>query len=401
MRTLAPLSFVAALLVPAIASAQVPQQAGFVDKAKHAHEVLFTKPVRVSLEAIAPTSGLVGGIGWQPKPWRTASVFTIPTARASVSQHKYWAIDGSVAFQGVGLHEWRFEPYGRARSMKRLNYFGIGNDSLEENRSDFAMLDRRAGATGYYRPVGWLAIGGRGEGFWPRTDSGENPDFPSIEVRFGPGQRPGFAENTNYLYAGGFVNINYPYVRSERPRRGGDYMVSVGAFRDVSGTHHSFTRVEIEGLERFTVAGRDRALTIHGRLSSTTSGSGDTVPFYVMDTLGGADNLRGFKETIIGGDEATSTLRSFESFRFRDLSTALMQIDFRQRVWSQVWFSVFADGGVVAPSVSRLSFEDLHRGIGVGLSVYRTNALAIRAEFSLWGGEGHPHYITTGRGINF
>ena len=152
MRQPATLSFAAALLVPAIAGAQVPQQSGFVDKAKHAYEVLFTKPVRVSLEPIAPTSGVVGGIGWQPKPWRTPSVFTIPTARASVSQNKYWAIDGSVAFQGVGLHEWRFEPYGRARSMKRLNYFGIGNDSLEENRSDFAMLDRRAGATGYYRP---------------------------------------------------------------------------------------------------------------------------------------------------------------------------------------------------------------------------------------------------------
>jgi hypothetical protein len=116
---------------------------------------------------------------------------------------------------------------------------------------------------------------------------------------------------------------------------------------------------------------------------------------------GGADNLRGFKEAIIGGDEATSTSRSFESFRFRDLATVLMQVDFRQRLWSQVWVSVFADGGIVAPSVSRLSFDNLHPGIGVGLSIYRTSALAIRAEFALWGGEGHPHCVTTGRGINF
>src|SRR3954447_11224992 len=107
---------------------------------------------------------------------------------------------------------------------------------------------------------------------------------------FGPSETPGFAEQTNYAYAGGFLNINYPYVRSERPRRGGDYMVSVGTFRDVTGSHHSFTRVEVEGLERFTVNGRDRALTIHGRLSSSDADAGDSVPFYVMDTLGGADN---------------------------------------------------------------------------------------------------------------
>jgi outer membrane protein assembly factor BamA len=121
----------------------------------------------------------------------------------------------------------------------------------------------------------------------------------------------------------------------------------------------------------------------------------------MMDTLGGADNLRGFKEAIIGNDEATSTLRSFESFRFRDRATALLQFDFRQRVWSQVFASVFADFGVVGPSVRRLSFDDIHRGMGVGLSVYRTNALAIRVELSIWGGEGHPHYLTTGRGLQF
>ena len=391
----------AALLIPAIANGQQQQSSSLLDTAKHAYELLFTKPVRLSLEPIAPTSGIVAGVGFQPKPWRTASVFTIPVARASISTNKYWAMDGSVAFQGVGVHEWRVEPYARFRSMKRLNYFGIGNGSVVGNRSNFAMLERRVGAYGYRRPVGWLAIGARGEGFWPRTDSGENPDFPSVERAFAVDQRPGFTEKTNYVYVSGFVNFNYPYVRSERPRRGGDYMATIGTFRDVSGTDHSFTRVELEGQERFPIAGVDRVLTIHGRLSSSTPGSRQTVPFYLMDTLGGADNLRGFKETIIGGDEATSTLRSFESFRFRDRATALLQVDFRQRLWSQVFGSIFADAGMVAPGIRHLSFDDMHGGVGLGLSVYRTNALAVRVEFSVWGGEAHPHYVTTGRGLQF
>jgi outer membrane translocation and assembly module TamA len=128
---------------------------------------------------------------------------------------------------------------------------------------------------------------------------------------------------------------------------------------------------------------------------------GQSVPFYLMDTLGGADNLRGFRESMIGGDEGTSTLRSFESFRFRDRATAFVQVDFRQRVWSQVFASVFADAGMVAPSVARLSTNELHRGVGVAIGLYRTNALVIRAEFSLTGGEGHPRYITSGRGTAF
>jgi outer membrane protein assembly factor BamA len=178
-------------------------------------------------------------------------------------------------------------------------------------------------------------------------------------------------------------------------------MLSLGTFKDLSGTNHSFTRVEVEGQERFPIAGVDRVLTVHGRLSSSGVASGHSVPFYLMDTLGGADNLRGFKEALIGGDEATSTLRSFESFRFRDNTTAFAQIDFRQRLWAQVFVSVFADAGMVASTIGDLSFRNMHGGIGVGVSVYRSNALAIRFELALWGGEGRPHYLTTGRGLQF
>lgn len=398
-----PFIIAAALLLPTIVTAQPQDDPSTVGRAKHLYEVLFTKPARLSLESIAPGSGIPVGVGLKPKPWRSASVFKIVEGRASISQHKYWAVDGSVAFQGVDPNrpEWRVEPYARFRNMKRLNYYGLGNDTLETERTTFAMLDRRTGAYGYIRPVGWIALGARGEGFWPRTNSGEDPDVPSVEDRFPQDQRSGFGDDTNYAYIGGFINVNYPYSRSEPPRRGGDYMVSLGTYQDVSDTDHSFRRFEVEGRERFPVFGVDRVLTIHGRLSSSTASTGHSVPFYLMDTLGGADNLRGFKESIIGGDEATSTLRSFESFRFRDLSTALIQLDFRQRLWSQIFATFFIDAGVVASTVDALSLGDMHHGVGLGLSVYRTNALAFRIEFGIWGGEGRPHYLTSGRGLQF
>jgi len=396
------LLFTAVLLMPAMVGAQTPpDDPSAADKAKHAYELLFTKPVRLALDSIAPGSGIPAGIGFKPKPWRSASIFRIAEGRASISQHKYWVIDGSFAFQGVGAREWRFEPYARFRSMKRLNYYGLGNETLPDDRTTFSMLDRRTGAYGYVRPVGWLALGARGEGLWQRTSAGEDPGVQSVEDRFPVGQRQGFGDDTNYAYIGGFINVNYPYSRSEAPRRGGDYSISLGTYQDVSNTSHSFRRFEVEGRERFPIFGVDRVVTIHGRLSSSTAGAEHSVPFYMMDTLGGADNLRGFKAAIIGGDEATSTLRSFDSFRFRDQATALLQVDFRQRLWSQVFATFFADAGVVAPTVDALSLGSMHHGVGLGLSLYRTNALAVRIEFGLWGGEGRPHYVTSGRGLQF
>ena len=180
------------------------------------------------------------------------------------------------------------------------------------------------------------------KGFSRARPPGRATRFPRWK-RSPPVALPGFADRTNYVYVGVFTNLNYPYVRSERPRRGGDYGVTLGVFHDASGTGHSFRRFEVEGAERFPVFGTDRLLTLHGRLSSSQAGAGHDVPFYLMDTLGGADNLRGFREEIIGGDETTSTLRSYDSFRFRDKATALFQAEFRQRLYAQLFVSVFVD----------------------------------------------------------
>jgi hypothetical protein len=395
------LAVLAVCVLPPSASAQpaTAESKGAVERAKHAYEVLFTKPVRLSLEPIAPTAGVTAGIGLKPKPWRSGSIFKLLEGRASISSNTYWAVDGSFAWQGVGDKEWRIEPYARFRSMKRLNYFGLGNDSEVDDRADFAMLDRRVGAYAYRRPFGWLALGTRAEAMWPRTAAGQDDELSSIDEKFTV--IPGFGLPTNYLYLGTFANVTYPYVRSERPRRGGDYAASVAWFSDMSGTKSSFRRVEIEGQERFTIAGRDRVLTIHGRMSSSVARSGHVVPFYLMDTLGGADNLRGFKEAIIGSDETTSTLRSFESFRFRDAASALIQVEFRQRIYSQMFLSAFFDAGAVASTVRAISDAKFRKGAGVGLNIYKVNALAVRAELSIWGGEGHPRYFTPGRGLAF
>ncbi len=396
--TRALMALITLLGAPQMAYAQEPMKK-LAAGAESAFQTLFRGTLRLTLEPIAPTAGVTAGAGVAPKPWRTESLITIVRARASASTNKYWAVDGSVAWQH--MNTWRVEPYVRLRSMKQLNFFGVGNESLRADRADFSMLDRRVGAYGYARPVGWLAIGARGEGSFPRTSSGHSDTLPSIEEKFSPVTLTGFSEKTNYIYIGGFANLNYPYVRSERPRRGGDYGITLGLFHDTSGTGNSFRRFEVEGQERFPVFGTDRALTFHGRLSSSRASSGNEVPFYLMDTLGGADNLRGFKEEIIGGDETTSTIRSYESFRFRDTTTAFIQAEFRQRLYAQLFISLFADAGTVATTVTKLSADNLRRGVGAGLGLFRANALMIRAEFSLWGGEGHPHYFTPGRGLQF
>ena len=87
------------LCVPAAVHAQTAAPAGSsVERGKHLYETLFTEPIRLSLEPIAPTAGITAGIGFKPKVWRTPSQIRIVGARASASTHGYWAVDGSFAW---------------------------------------------------------------------------------------------------------------------------------------------------------------------------------------------------------------------------------------------------------------------------------------------------------------
>jgi Omp85 superfamily domain len=394
----------AALCLPAHVFAQPPadQPEGFADKLKSFGNTvfdLFGKPVRPTLEPIAPTGGVTGGAAVSPAPWRTESLIETFRMRASASTNKYWAVDGSYAWQH--LNSWRVEPYFRARSMKRLSFYGLGNESSLADETDYALLERRMGAYGWKRPVLWLALGARGEALWPRTDSGASPSAPSIEQKFPPSSIPGFNVATDFLHAEAFVNINYPVGRNERPRRGGDYRLALGAYHDTSGTNYSFRRVDVEGQERFPVFGRDRQLTLHALVSMSFVGSDDQVPFYLMETIGGADNLRGFSEDIIGSDQTTSTLRAVDSFRFRDSNLVLLQGEFRHRLSSQVFVGVFVDSAMVAPTAGALNLSDLHTGYGVSVSIIRASVMAIRFDFGFGAGEGSHTFLTPGRAFGF
>ena len=68
------------------------------------------------------------------------------------------------------------EPYARFRSMKRLNYFGIGNETALDDRPTSPCSIAGSARTRYIRPVGWLAVGARSEGLWERTSAGESPE---------------------------------------------------------------------------------------------------------------------------------------------------------------------------------------------------------------------------------
>ena len=357
---------------------------------------VFSAPIHPTLEPVAPGGGLAVGIGATPEPLRRESGMLGFEGRASVSLKKYWVVEGSTWWQGS--NRYRVEGYGRARSMRELDYYGLG-DSPVSQHSNFQMDDRSVGGLAWLRAVPWLGIGGRIEGLWPGIDEGHDEELPSIEALFTEATAPGITGQRSFLRTQLFLDVNYPNA-FERARTGGDYQVSYNWYNDGGDSSaYAFRRFTLELQQRIGLGPRPGRLTLHLLLSTAQTDAGNEVPFYLMPTLGGSHNLMAYNESIIGGDQTIATLRGFEDFRFRDRNLLLMQAEYRFKIWGPVQGTVFADSGQVSREVSDWARSRLKGDIGFSLSLMRSDATVVRIDFAFGGGEGAQHFLTPGRVI--
>jgi hypothetical protein len=117
-------------------------------------------------------------------------------------------------------------------------------------------------------------------------------------------------------------------------------------------------------------------LALNAEVSAAYTGTGSVVPFYLDETLGGAD--------IYGND----TLRGFVDYRFRGPSRMLFQAEFRHRVWGPFGLYTFADSGKVAQTSADLVFEHMRHDYGIGMYISATNRIVLRAYLGFGSREG-------------
>ena len=76
--------------------------------------------------------------------------------------------------------------------------------------------------------------------------------------------------------------------------------------------------------------------------------NGGTVPFHLMETVGGANSIRGFRE-----------------YRFRDTRNLFLNVEYRWEVWNYVDFAFFYDAGKVFSDADDLDFNNLELGVWI------------------------------------
>jgi hypothetical protein len=268
-----------------------------------------------------------------------------------------------VSSDSWGHSHGRVDLHGRFgwRDATQVAFYGIGNDTADE-RSAFRMKQGYVGGDIAVRPVKYsiFDVGASYEDFTLESGSGS---APSIEEVHTPETAPGLGVNPKYVHTWVSAGID------SRPaagyaRRGGLYEVTYRNYAD-QGDTYSFDRLEGEVVQHIPILRENWVISLHG-LVKTTLDDNDTVPYFLMPSLGSG-----------------STLRAYPSWRFRDRQSLLMSGEFRwipSRLGLDM--ALFYDTGKVAHQWDDLSFRGLKSDVGIGVRFHSPIATPLRIELA-------------------
>jgi Omp85 superfamily domain len=291
---------------------------------------------------------------------------------AAASFQRYWMVDTRLILPRLAGERVSFDVHGQRYEFPNEDFFGLGPDSSREDEVAYGLANSIVGATGAVRPKPWLTVGGGLDYLTPHLIGSD--DGVGIDERFTEATAPGLSAQPDFMRYHAFADLNYREPRGN-PRRGGRYALAIERLDDRDTDHYSFHRVEAD-LQQYIPLLRDRrVLALHALVSTSDADEGREIPFYLQRTLGGPDDLRGFRR-----------------FRFRDRHMLLLQAEYRWEIFTAVDGAIFYDAGKVASRLEDLDLSDLESDYGIGFRFGSSSGVFLRVE-GAFGSSGGKHFI--------
>jgi len=274
-----------------------------------------------------------------------------------------------VVTQSLGLAHGRvnLRANGGFRDATQVSYFGVGGDTTTDGESNYRMQQSFIGGALTARAPGalFVDVSGSYEDFTLKEGTGASPTIGAI---YTSATAPGLGESPAFLHTtvtGGIDSRPSPGYA----RRGGLYALSYESYLDSDDTY-SFDTLEAEAVQHVPILRENWVISLHG-VARTTLDDADAVPYFLMPSLGSG-----------------STLRAYQSWRFRDRHSLLMSGEWR---WIPsrmlIDMAIFYDAGKVAGRREDLNFKDLKHDWGVGFRVHTPAATPLRIDVAK-GSEG-------------
>jgi hypothetical protein len=316
-----------------------------------------------------------GGLHWHPffeNAYRGGGFALGAGYRAHVSPFNLLDVRGSYSLAGYKRVETAFEAprlFKRRgelsllagwRDATEVDFFGVGNDSSKDAPTTFRFKQPYVSGVLQVRPTRNLFLL-RGGLEWSQWQLQPGRAKPSVESVYTPATLPGLGATVSYLHTHATVALD------SRPspgysRRGTYVGITAHDYGD-RDDQFGFRAVDYEVIQHVPILREAWVLSLRGVASTTYGKGGQQVPFFMLPSLGGGTNLRGFG-----------------SWRYRDRQSLLLQAEWRIMVNRYLDTAFFYDAGKVAARTSDLDFDGLRSDYGFGLRFHGPFATPLRVE---------------------
>ena len=248
------------------------------------------------------------------------------------------------------------------RSAPQETYFGTGNDTKDENRTNYLLED--AGVSGQigFRFRESIKVGAHAGWVDTHIGAGTSSQYQTVDEVFDSKDLPAFDSQPTYLRTGAFIDIDY-LDEPLNPRNGGRYVATWSSFKDQNLGLYDFKQFDAEVQQYIPFFNQRRVIALRAKTVLTQTDDGQAVPFYMLPTLGGSEDLRGFAD-----------------FRFRDKNMVVVNAEYRFEAFSGLDLALFADAGQVAPTTRELRVRDMKTAAGFGFRFNSAKSVFYRVD---------------------
>jgi hypothetical protein len=322
-----------------------------------------------------PVGGGVGiGAGWRHDLFnRNARV----VLGSGISTRNYQMLQADFSLPYLAQNRFEVGMYALYRYNPQEDFWGLGIDSLKDDRVSFLVDYRDYQGRAIVRPVRWFEAGTRFGRLDGSIGRGTDKRFPSIEERFTDATAPGLAVQPDYAYGEVFAALDYR-DQDDNARDGGFYSLSWREYSDLDFDRYSFRAVDLLLQQFFPIFDKKRVFALQARLQSaaTDMDAGQQVPFYFKPTLGGSTSHRGFND-----------------YRFRDDAALNVNAEYRWEAFSGLDMALFSDWGTVAPNIGRMKMAQMKNAYGIGFRFNTYKSVLFRVDLGFGGGEGIQYFV--------
>ena len=271
---------------------------------------------------------------------------------------------GLSLFQKTKEREGKFYLYGEFsyRDFTQEDFYGLGNDSDKEDRTDFRLVGPAYEGVGAFRFGNRVGAFIRAGLFQPELRVGKDSAFPNTQELFDDETAPGLEQQPDFFRFATQVFYDYRDLPGD-PETGGLFALSLAKYMDRDGDEFDFYRVAFDARQYIPLWSEQRILAVHFYASLDEESGDSRVPFYLMQTLGGSDTVRGYSD-----------------FRFRDKNLFLISTEYRWEPTPAVELVLFYDMGKVFPERSDFDFSDLKKGYGFGIRFKSAKSVFLRLD---------------------